>query len=105
MKKHFKVDLAKSKIKCIEVNRKREMLYGLDGDKQLSVVSLREEKLLDQIKCFNLTPKAMVIVEDLNRLYVIMKEPGLFVFDVESVVPIVLKTVVFPAPISRILVD
>ena len=50
-------------------------------------------------------PKTMTIHQDLNRLYVSMKEGMLFVFDVSELTPIVLHTVIFPYYVKRITLD
>lgn len=50
-------------------------------------------------------PKTMVLHQDLNRLYVSMKEGILFIFDVKDITPIVIHTIIFPYYVKRISID
>ena len=80
------------------------MVYTLGSDKRISVVSIDEEQhLLEQIKCSNAHPKRMVLHEQLQRLYVTMKEGALFIFDVREATPVVIHSFILPVPVSRMI--
>ena len=82
------------------------MIYAIGEDKGLSVSSLTEtDNVLVFMKLSNMTPKTMVMHQDLNRLYVSMKEGMLFLFDISEATPIVQHTVRFPYHPSRLSVD
>ena len=69
------------------------------------ISSFGEKKSLTHIKCSNFMPKTMVMHQDLNRLYVSMKEGILFIFDLKDITPIVLHTIIFPYYVKRISID
>lgn len=73
------------------------MLYSCSDDKRIALSSLGESRtnLLD-IKCSNFQPKTMVIHQDLNRLYVAMREPMIFLFDIQEPTPIVKHSIMLP---------
>ena len=78
-------------------------------DKRISVSSLvdvnDQQKALTSIKCSNFNPKTMAIHQDLNRLYVSMKEKFIFLFDISDITPIVLFTVPIPYICKRMNID
>ena len=47
----------------------------------------------------------MVMHQDLDRLYVSMKQGMIFIFDIAEVTPIVMHTIQFPYPASRMHLD
>ena len=93
------------------MHHRREKIYSIADDKTLTVSSLsqiEQKKDLISIKSSNMKPKTMVLHQDLNRLFVSMKEGMIFLFDISNTVdptPIVLHTVIFPYFVSRIQID
>lgn len=103
---HSAIDAHVKKVKCICIHHRRELIYSIGDDKRLCVSSLTEsEQKLMHIKCSNMTPKTMALHQDLNRLYVSMKEGVLFLFDISDTTPVVQHTVSFPYSVSRISID
>lgn len=82
-----------SKIRSICIHQRRELIYSLGDDKRIVASSLSQGKRIEQIKCSNMKPKTMVMHQDLDRLYVSMKQGMIFIFDITEVTPIVMHTI------------
>ena len=94
-----------SKVKSICIHQRRELIYSLGEDKRIIISSLTQGKRIEQIKCSNMKPKTMVMHQDLDRLYVSMKQGMIFIFDIAEVTPIVMHTIQFPYPAKRMHLD
>jgi len=90
MIRHSIIDAHLKKVKYICIHHRKELIYSIGEDKRVSVSALSEGRdKLTHIKCSNFMPKTMVIHQDLNRLYVSMKQGMLFLFDITEPTPIV----------------
>lgn len=103
------IDAHTKKVKKLCIHQRNELIYSMGEDKRISVSSLvdvnDQQKALTSIKCSNFNPKTMAIHQDLNRLYVSMKEKFIFLFDISDITPIVLFTVPIPYICKRMNID
>lgn len=106
MYRHSVINAHKKKVRCICIHHNKELIYSCGEDKRIALSSLGEtkDKLL-HIQCANFMPKAMVIHQELNRLYVSMEECMIFMFDISESTPIVQHSIVFPHKVSRLSID
>jgi hypothetical protein len=92
---------SKSKVKDLAIDSRRQFLYSLGTDKFLSVSTSKDRpKRLLFIKCGNLTPKTMKAHFETDRIFVSMRQPILFVFDISSPTPEVLTSVKLENPLT-----
>ena len=108
MERHSIIKLAHlKKVKTICIHQRKDLIYSLGEDKRISVTEIgsMDSNYLAHIKCSNFTPKTMVLHQDLNRLFVSMKERVLMVFDISEAIPIILQTMVLPNYFQRISID
>jgi hypothetical protein len=83
------------KVKDLAILPKKKKVYSIGDDRLITLSDYSPKiKIVFQMKCSNMHPKAMSIDKENLRLFVTMKSSVLFILDLLEIPPVVLKTAI-----------